>query len=253
MKNRSAQLGWNPDRPDKRDRKFTPTAAPDAPQTPDWSEKMPAVFNQEQAGACTGYAFKSQVVFNRLAQGEPADAPSARFAYYVARAREGTTDSDDGAQIRDIIAGAISDGICSESVWQDFTDEASITQEPDAASYQRAAFCEVMDYERVDHTRESDLVAALFDGPLIMGVSIYESFMSSAVARTGMAPMPGPNEATVGGHALWLCQIDMAGRLGKIRNSWGAGWGVNGYGWFPMEYLTDPDLADDFWRVKRIT
>ena len=35
-------------------------------------------------------------------------------------------------------------------------------------------------------------------------------------------------------------------------NSWGTGWGMKGFFTIPYNYLTDSDLASDFWTVRLI-
>jgi hypothetical protein len=247
----TARYGWIPDRPDRRDVKFRGTAQALGNLTPDWSVGMPEAWNQGQIGSCTGNMFAAQGYFLRMKQGGPAIMPSRLFSYWAAREREGTTDSDSGAQIRDVIAGAITEGICPEELWP--YDVTQVLREPSVAAFERAQYCEVLDYQRVDHTREDQLVAALQSGPVCFGATIYDSFESAAVARTGMVPMPGRFEGMVGGHALWLCQLDLVKRIGKVRNSWGPRWGQAGYGWFPIDYLVDGDLCADFWLVTQVT
>jgi C1A family cysteine protease len=248
---RTARYGWIPDRPDKRDLKFYSEAHLDPQLTRDWSVGMPSAWDQGEAGTCTGQMFAAQALFLRKQQGEPEIMPSRLFSYWAAREREGTTGTDAGAQIRDVIAGAITEGICPEELWP--YDLARVTWEPSAEAFERAQYCEVLDYQRVDNTKEAELVAALTIGPVCFGATIYDSFESRDVQRTGVVPMPKANESMAGGHALWLCQLDLERRMGKVRNSWGPRWGRGGYCWFPMDYLTDGDLAADFWLVRQIT
>jgi C1A family cysteine protease len=247
-----ARYGWIPDRPDKRDLKFNGRLTAEIQTTPDWSVGMPPAFDQGQIGSCTGNMFGAEAFYLRRKQQEPAVMPSRLFAYWVAREREGSTDSDAGAQIRDVIAGAITQGICPETLWP--YNPAAVTAEPSAEAFAQAQYCEVLDYQRVDNTNEEQLIAAMLIGPLCLGATIYDSFESATVARTGLVPMPDfRRESVVGGHALWLCQLDLVRRLGKIRNSWGPGWGQKGYCWFPLDYLTDGDLVTDVWLVTQLT
>ncbi len=38
-----------------------------------------------------------------------------------------------------------------------------------------------------------------------------------------------------------------------VRNSWGSGWGKGGYFTMPYAYLTDRNLASDFWTIRMLS
>lgn len=59
-------------------------------------------------------------------------------------------------------------------------------------------------------------------------------------------------EALIGGHAVLAVGYDNSTQHFIIRNSWGADWGDKGYFYMPYEYITDGDLADDFWYIRVI-
>ena len=88
--------------------------------------------------------------------------------------------------------------------------------------------------------------------PFVFGFTVYESFESPAVAKSGHAPMPKPKEKSVGGHAVMGVGYDDAKQWFLIRNSWGPGWGLKGYFTLPYSYLTDSNLADDFWTIRLV-
>ena len=49
--------------------------------------------------------------------------------------------------------------------------------------------------------------------PFIFGFTVYESFESDAVARTGNVPMPEGDERTLGGHAMCVVGYDNPKKL----------------------------------------
>jgi C1A family cysteine protease len=145
----------------------------------------------------------------------------------------------------------VSGGVCPESVWP--YNVAWFDVKPTAGGYGAATKFEVLDYQRVDNTVQEDLLEALAIGPVVGGFTVYESFESTEVARSGIVPMPRDSESVVGGHAILVTGYDQVRGVFRVRNSWGTGWGQKGYCEVPFAYFTNGDLADDFWLIRRIS
>lgn len=64
--------------------------------------------------------------------------------------------------------------------------------------------------------------------------------------------MPKPTERLLGGHAVLAVGYDEKPRRFIVRNSRGGGWGMKGHFTMPYEFLLDPNLCDDFWRITLV-
>jgi len=247
------RLGWVRDLPDSRDVMFA--AAPEMlaalPAKIDLRSKCPPVYDQGQLGSCTANAIAGALQFNELTTDPKAPVPSRLFIYYNERAIEGTVGSDSGAQIRDGIKSVAKIGAPPESDWA--YDIADFAVKPPRNAYEDASKTRAIAYMRVVQTL-SQLKGCLAAGfPFVFGFTVYESFMSQAMAKSGVGTMPGPGEKVEGGHAVMAVGYDDAAQTFIVRNSWAATWGMAGYFTFPYTYLTEPDLSDDFWTIRRVS
>jgi C1A family cysteine protease len=89
--------------------------------------------------------------------------------------------------------------------------------------------------------------------PFVFGFTVYESFESQQVAKSGHAPMPASGEKVLGGHAVVAVGYDDASQWFIVRNSWGTGWGMAGYFTLPYAYLSQPGLSSDYWTIRLVT
>jgi C1A family cysteine protease len=88
--------------------------------------------------------------------------------------------------------------------------------------------------------------------PFVFGFSVYTEFESDTVAKTGNVNMPGPKEKLLGGHAVLAVGYDDTTQRFIVRNSWSNKWGIKGYFTMSYAYLTDSNLADDFWTIRLV-
>jgi C1A family cysteine protease len=246
------RFGWVPDLPDARDYLYS---APEAvlsqlPTKVDLRSKMPAVYDQGQLGSCTANAIAAAFEFDQLAQRQADFMPSRLFIYYNERAIEGTVDSDSGAMIRDGIKSVAKVGVCNETTWP--YDTSQFTAKPPRTAYTEAKTHQATVYRRVLgnlHQMQGCLASGY---PFVFGFSVYESFESQEVAATGQVPLPPRSEKMIGGHAVLAAGYDDSIQSFIVRNSWGKSWGIKGYCTMPYAYLTDPQLARDFWAIYTV-
>jgi len=86
--------------------------------------------------------------------------------------------------------------------------------------------------------------------PFVFGFTVYRSFESREVAKSGVLDMPQRDEKVMGGHAVMAAGYDDRAKRFLIRNSWGADWGKQGYFTMPYAYLDNRNLSDDFWTIR---
>jgi C1A family cysteine protease len=246
------RFGWIPDLPDARDYMYS---APEEvlaalPKKVDLRSKMPKVYDQGHLGSCTANAIGAAFEFDQVQAGGADFMPSRLFIYYNERAIEGTVDSDSGAMIRDGIKSVAKLGVCDDVMWP--YDITRFTEQPPRQAYRDASKHQATVYRRVLgalHQMQGCLASGY---PFVFGFSVYESFMSNQVAKTGEVPLPPRGEKLIGGHAVVAVGYDDSIQRFIVRNSWGTQWGRRGYCTMPYAYLTDPQLASDFWAIYTV-
>ncbi|MBD1920380.1 C1 family peptidase [Microcoleus sp. FACHB-831] len=242
--------GWIPDRPDSRDIKYSAPqqVISNLPPKVDLRSQLPAVYEQGSIGSCTAQSISAAFYFCQTKQKIFSFEPSKLFTYYVTRDIEGTINQDCGATLRNTIKSINKFGVCPESIWP-YKPERLMVQ-PTPTCYDTASRHIAISYSQVTQSLRQ-LKGCLASGfPFALGMTIYETFESEEVAKTGKLNLPWTNEQLVGGHAVLAVGYDDSQKRFILRNSWGKQWGMAGYFTVPYDYILNPDLAADFWTVR---
>jgi len=244
------RYGWIPDLPDRRDRLFAarPKARAALPKSVDLRPVCSPVEDQGQLGSCTANALAGALEYLERKDAVSFQDVSRLFIYYNERVVEHTVSDDSGAMLRDGIKTLAKLGVCPETLWPYVI--ARFAAKPSPACFAAAGKHQITSYARLETT--DDMRTCLAAGfPFVFGFTVYESFESQAVARSGIVPLPKLGESALGGHAVVGVGYDDAKKRFLCRNSWGPHWGLGGYFWMPYGYLGDRRLSDDFWTIRR--
>lgn len=271
-------MGWLPDYPDFRDYTMEITSVRSMldtvgvtkskvslPVSADLRAWCSPVENQGSLGSCTANAGVGIVEYFEIkAFGNYIDA-SRLFLYKTTRNMLQMT-GDTGAFLRTTMSALVLFGVPPEDYWK--YNIADFDKEPPSFCYAFAQNFQAINYYRLDppgtakdmllNCIKTYLSAGL---PSMFGFTVYNSYTQANT--TGKIPYPTPGEKTVGGHAVVAVGFDDNMKIKNtnpgaketkgallIRNSWGTGWGNNGYGWLPYEYVLK-GLAVDWWSLLK--
>ncbi|KAG5187387.1 papain cysteine protease family protein [Tribonema minus] len=211
---------------------------------------MPPVLDQGQAGTCSAHA-SANALHYLLRREKVADfSPARLYIYYTTRVYvEGIPASDDsGCVLRDVCK-AIKKYHVPDERFEPYSDQ-KISERPSAMAVANARLHATLRYEAVPQTEQALKRALAARYPVMIGIQVFESFESDAVAQTGVVPMPQEGEQCLGGHAVDVVGYDDATRTFTLMNSWSTQWGDSGFFTLPYEYVLDSNLASDFWTFK---
>jgi C1A family cysteine protease len=242
------QYGWHPsEKPTPHPRYAMPEhhSAGHLPGSVDLTPECPPVYDQGQLSSCTGNALAGLFQFLLIKLGRPSFVPSRLMIYWGERAIEGTKDQDAGANGDDGITFLQTKGVCPESTWP--YDPTRFAEMPPTNAWAEATRHKIADPVTIDNTNIDEIRSCLAGGyPIAFGFTVYPELESQQTATTGVLAMPTFGDQPLGGHEVLLVGYDDATGYFKVRNSWGPGWGLNGYFLMPYPYATNPKLAGDF-------
>lgn len=265
-------LGWLREPPDHRDyiidehpdtkKFFAPddavftARARELPESADIRRYCSPIENQGALGSCTAQAVIGCAEFLHNRYRRPVVDGSRLFLYKVTRNVLGWT-GDTGAYIRTTMHALGAFGAPPERYWPHNIADFDVEPTPFAYSYARAyrGLCYYR-HDRNGRSRE-DLLEMIkrmmsYALPVVFGFTVYD-FGDDG----GNFHMPEPGQRPYGGHAIVAVGYDdnhviddVPGAL-LIRNSWGTGWGQDGYGWLPYGYVLE-GLSSDFWTLYNV-
>lgn len=264
-------MGWQPDLPDIRDfdrryragsrvldeKKSVSVSDATLPSEINNRAWCSPIENQGALGSCTAQAVIGLVEYMMRRATLDHVNGSRLFVYKVTRNLLGWR-GDTGAYLRTAMQAVSMFGVPPERYMP--YNVSQFEEEPSAFLYSFADDYRTLNYTRLDRPDQTpevllDRVKRMLVGGYcsVFGFSVYSSLGNAADI-----PLPTAADSLQGGHAVMAVGYDdnhivpgsSRGSL-IIRNSWGTGWGDNGYGYLPYEYLL-AGLARDFWTCLKV-
>jgi hypothetical protein len=238
-------LDARPDTMDFRDRMYEATLVevPQERSLDDYRRRGAPILNQGQEGACTGFGLATVANYLLRARAVYPEnvSVSPRMIYEMARRYdEWPGEQYSGSSARGAMKGWHKHGVCSETDWPyHASDGGGVLSDQRAFN---AAQRPLGAYYRVNHRDLVAMHAAMAEvGILYATARVHAGW--NAVGKDGVIRVA---EKILGGHAFAIVAYDKEGFW--IQNSWGEGWGMEGFG--RVSYSDWLENGTDVWVAR---
>lgn len=192
--------------------------------------------NQYDLSSCVGNAVADAVEILDAVQGKPVVQLSRLFVYAMARILHQKLHEDKGTYISTAFEVLSRFGICSEEVWPYDTSKVfvvpSLKAERDARAHKISAYYKITSKGK---DRIPQILRALENKcPVVFGTLVATDLGS----HVGEDVVRIPSSSNIGGgHAMVVVGYSPEKRAFLVKNSWGTGFGKDGFAFFDEEYL----------------
>jgi C1A family cysteine protease len=160
---------------------------------------------------------------------------SEQWTYWNAKKIDPWGPSVEGTSTRYALKVLQKLGCPPEEAWK-YTDNKIDIGKPESWSHMVARWNTIESYWRLNSVE--DMESALRNiGPVVVGIGCYEEIFRPE--PDGFIPYPAQPQYCYGGHAVLICGYDLDSHRFLFKNSWGANWGQDGYGWLGFDYMRD--------------
>lgn len=213
---------------------FGDTSDEGIPSAVDLSNNFPTPGNQGSQGSCVGwataYALKSY--HEKVEEQWEFSSNSTLFspAWIYNQINGGV---DGGSHPLDALDLIVNNGAATLATMP--YDDQNFTASPSAEAVQEAAFYKAASYARVNTVNDIRRSIAARN-PVTIGIEVFPSFNGLVGENSVYNDLSGASE---GGHAITITGYDddRFGGAFKVINSWGTGWGDDGYFWLPYDVV----------------